>query len=321
MGGSGTQSAYPEGMLDVAGLAAWYRANARDLPWRHPDYGAWGVLTSEVMLQQTPVARVIPAISAWLSRWPAPADLAAASAGDALRQWGTLGYPRRALRLHTAAGVILAVHGGTVPADVAALQALPGVGTYTARAVAVFAYGQRHPVVDVNTRRVIARAVQGRAHPGPAAAADVDAMAALLPEDAATAATVNAAMMEVGAIVCTARAPRCGACVLRSACRWRAAGYPGSDEQRPRRARYQGSDRQARGRILASLRDADEAMPLTRVLADWPDPEQRSRAIASLLADGLVEAAGTTLRLPTGVQDSGADPVRAAEGSEPVPAA
>jgi A/G-specific adenine glycosylase len=300
-------------MLDVPGLVEWYPTNARELPWRRPDYGAWGVLTSEVMLQQTPVARVVPAVSAWLSRWPTPADLASASTGDAVRQWGTLGYPRRAVRLHAAAGAILTVHGGVVPADVAALEALPGVGTYTARAVAVFAYGQRHPVVDVNTRRVIARAVHGRAHPGPPAAADLDAMADLLPEDAAVAATVNAAVMELGATVCIARAPRCAACVLRDTCRWRAAGHPGSEDRRPRQARYRGSDRHARGTVLASLRSADDDGVLhDRVLADWPDPDQRERAIASLLADGLIEAAGTMLRLPAGAQTSGAEPVPAA---------
>lgn len=296
-------------MLDLAGLLSWYSANARALPWRRPDYGAWGVLTSEVMLQQTPVARVVPAISAWLARWPTPSDLAASSVGDAVRQWGTLGYPRRAVRLHTAAGVIVAAHDGVVPADVAALEALPGVGTYTARAVSAFAYGRRHPVVDVNTRRVIARAVHGRAQPGPAASADLDAMAVLLPEDPAAAVAVNAAMMEVGATVCTARAPRCSECPLRDACRWRAAGHPASEDRRRRPARYEGSDRQARGRILASLRAAGDAVPRGRVLADWPDPDQRSRAIASLLADGLVEESGTILRLPGDAQPSGADPV------------
>lgn len=295
-------------MLDLSGLLAWYTQNARALPWRRPDYGAWGVLTSEVMLQQTPVARVVPAISAWLDRWPTPAHLAAASVGDAVRQWGTLGYPRRAARLHAASGVIVAIHDGVVPADVAALEALPGVGTYTARAVSAFAYGQRHPVVDVNTRRVLARALHGRSQPGPGSRADLDAMAALLPEDPAAAVAVDAAMMELGATVCTARAPRCSGCALRNACRWRAAGHPASEDRRPRQARYEGSDRQARGRVLASLRAAD-AVPRARVLADWPDPDQRSRAIASLLADGLVEASGSVLRLPGGAQSSGAGSV------------
>ena len=151
-------------------LIGWYRANARDLPWRRPGFGAWGVLVSEFMLQQTPVSRVIPHLEAWLARWPTPAALAADPPSEAVRQWANLGYPRRALWLHRAATEIRDRHGGVVPRDVDALLALTGIGDYTARAVAVFAYGERHPVVDTNTRRVIARAVDGRSQPGPAVA-------------------------------------------------------------------------------------------------------------------------------------------------------
>ena len=155
-------------MPDLAApLIAWYRENARDLPWRHPGFGAWGVLVSEFMLQQTPVNRVIPHLEAWLARWPTPSDLAAAAPADAVRQWANLGYPRRALWLHRAAVEIRDRHDGVVPRDVDALLALTGIGDYTARAVAVFAYGDRHPVVDTNTRRVLARAIDGRSQPGP----------------------------------------------------------------------------------------------------------------------------------------------------------
>src|SRR2546428_7192567 len=146
----------------------WYLANARDLPWRRPGVGAWGVLVSEVMLQQTPVARVSPVWLEWLARWPSAAALADDVPAAAIRAWGRLGYPRRALRLHECARAVVHRFGGTVPANVDDLVALPGIGPYTARAVAVFAYGHRHPVVDTNVRRLVARAVSGRAVAGPA---------------------------------------------------------------------------------------------------------------------------------------------------------
>jgi A/G-specific adenine glycosylase len=280
-------------------LVEWYRDNARDLPWRRPGFGAWGVLVSEFMLQQTPVKRVIPHLEAWLARWPAPADLAAAAPADAVRQWANLGYPRRALWLHRAAVQIRDRHDGVVPRDVTALLALSGIGDYTARAVAVFAYGDRHPVVDTNTRRVLARAVDGRAQPGPPSRRDLEAMAAILPHDRARAAEVNAAAMELGATVCVARVPRCDACPLAGRCAWRAAAYPDTGDDRRRQARYEGSDRPARGAVLKILRDAEtHAVALSDVVPDWPDPLQRDRAIDSLIADGLAEASHGFLRLP-----------------------
>ncbi|SFI39590.1 MULTISPECIES: adenine glycosylase [Microbacterium] len=278
-------------------LLDWYRVNARDLPWRAPGFGAWGVLVSEFMLQQTPVTRVIPHLEAWLRRWPSPADLAAAPPAEAVRQWANLGYPRRALWLHRAAVEIRDRHAGVVPREVDALLALSGIGDYTARAVATFAYGDRYPVVDTNTRRVLARAVDGRSQPGPPAKRDLAAMAAILPDDDGEAAIVNAATMELGAVVCTARSPRCEACPLAEVCAWRAAGYPDTGDDRRRQAAYEGSDRQARGAVLRALR-ATHAVPVADVLPDWPDPLQRDRAIDSLIADGLAEAADGMLRLP-----------------------
>jgi A/G-specific DNA glycosylase len=280
-------------------LIAWYRDHARDLPWRRPGFGAWGVLVSEFMLQQTPVSRVIPHLTAWLERWPAPADLAAASPADAVHQWANLGYPRRALWLHRAAVEIAERHGNAVPRDVGDLLALTGIGDYTARAVAVFAYGDRHPVVDTNTRRVLARVIDGRSQPGPPAKTDLAAMEAVLPADDADAAVMNAAAMELGAVVCTARAPRCEVCPVAELCAWRAAGYPDTGDARRRQARYEGSDRQARGAVLKVLREASPAaVPVADVIADWPDARQRDRAIDSLIADGLVEAVEDLLRLP-----------------------
>jgi len=287
-------------MPDLApALVAWYRDNARDLPWRAPGFGAWGVLVSEFMLQQTPVNRVIPHLDAWLALWPTPTALASAAPADAVRQWANLGYPRRALWLHRAAVEIRDRHDGVVPREVDQLLALTGIGDYTARAVAVFAYGDHHPVVDTNTRRVIARAVDGHAQPGPPSRRDLAAMDALLPADVATAAVVNAAAMELGALVCTARSPRCAECPLRAMCAWRGAGYPDTGDTRRRQARYEGSDRQARGAVLKQLREAsDHAVAVEKVVADWPDALQRDRAIDSLVADGLAEAVDGELRLP-----------------------
>jgi A/G-specific adenine glycosylase len=267
----------------------WFAANQRDLPWRAPGYPAWGILVSEIMLQQTPVARVIPRLEQWLERWPTPAALADASPGDAVRAWERLGYPRRALNLHAAAVAITERHGGVVPDDVNELLALPGIGHYTARAVAAFAYGRRHPVVDTNVRRVLSRAVDGVADAGPPSTKrDLAAMEAQLPTDDADARLFNAAAMELGAVVCTARAPRCDACPIASQCAWRAAGYPPYDGvRRVAQKRYEGSDRQVRGVILAALR-ASRSVSAAGIESLWPEPIQRGRALDGLIIDGLV---------------------------------
>jgi len=287
----------------MAPLPTWYRTAARDLPWRreafHDEFGAWGVLVSEFMLQQTPVARVVPHLEAWLERWPTPTAMATASTADVVHQWANLGYPRRALWLHRAAVEITDRHGGIVPRDVDALLALSGIGDYTARAVAVFAYGDRHPVVDTNTRRVLARAIEGRAHPAPPSRRDLDLMESLLPSSVPEAAVFNAAAMELGATVCTARSPRCERCPLAASCAWLAAGRPDTGDERRRQATYEGSDRQARGAVLRLLRQLSPApVPLDAVLPEWPDAAQRDRAIDSLIADGLAEADGESLSLP-----------------------
>ena len=267
----------------------WYHANRRDLPWRRDGFTAWGTLVSEFMLQQTPVNRVIPHLEEWLTRWPTPADLAAVPPGEAVRAWRSLGYPRRALWLHACAVAITEHHGGVVPDDVEALLALPGVGDYTARAVAVFAYGERHPVVDTNIRRVIARAVDGRGEPGPPSARrDLAAMEALLPEDRPAAAAFNAGMMELGAIVCVARTPRCDDCPLRDVCAWRREGYPVYEGRRKAvQKKYEGSDRQVRGLLLAELRASHIPVSVDELEAVWPDAAQRDRSLAGLVADGL----------------------------------
>jgi A/G-specific adenine glycosylase len=274
----------------VPAVNTWFRANGRDLPWRRPGFSAWGTLVSEFMLQQTPVARVIPRLELWLTRWPTPADLANVPSGEAVRAWDRLGYPRRALNLHAAAVAITERHAGVVPQDIGDLLALPGVGDYTARAVAVFAYGHRHPVVDTNVRRVIARAVTGDAEPAqPSAKRDLVAMEALLPADLVEARVANAAIMELGAVVCTARTPRCEACPIAESCAWRAAGYPAYlGTRRPVQKKFEGSDRQVRGLVLRELRASDVPVSQAELDTVWPDRTQRTRAILGLIADGLV---------------------------------
>ena len=278
----------------------WFEEHARDLPWRRPEAGPWGVMVSEFMLQQTPVNRVLPVYEQWLARWPRPADLAAETPGEAVRAWGRLGYPRRALRLHAAASAIKERHGGDVPRDHAKLLALPGVGEYTASAVASFAYGQRHPVLDTNVRRVFARAVTGTQYPPTATtAAERHLARALLPEDPQSAARWAAATMELGALICTARSPECGSCPIAEQCAWRLAGSPAHEGPARRGQTYAGTDRQVRGKLLAVLREAHDPVPQAELDAVWHDPVQRARALDGLVSDGLVEPlAGGMYRLP-----------------------
>jgi A/G-specific adenine glycosylase len=279
----------PEGpaVIDSHQLSGWYEHAQRDLPWRRPDVTPWQILVSEFMLQQTPVARVEPIWPAWVARWPTPSATAAASAADVLRAWGRLGYPRRAKRLHECATMIARQFEDVVPSDVETLLALPGIGAYTARAVACFAYQQRVPVVDTNVRRVVARAVHGKSDAAASSSpSDLEDVAALLPNDA-DAPRFSVALMELGATVCTARSPTCGLCPL-TACAWRSRGYPAGGSAR-RVQRYAGTDRQVRGRLLDVLRGNDS--PVTRAHLDvaWlTDTAQRDRALDSLLVDGLV---------------------------------
>src|ERR671916_2282731 len=269
-------------------LIAWFDAHARELPWRRSGTTPWGVLVSEVMLQQTPVHRVIGVWADWMARWPTPSSLAAETPGTAVRAWGKLGYPRRALRLHAAAVVIAVQHDDVVPADVDLLLALPGIGAYTARAVAAFGYGQRVPVVDTNVRRVVARAVRGMADPAaPSTARDLSDVDGVLPE--AQAPRFSAALMELGAVVCTARRPRCVDCPVAGDCAWIRAGKPAGTGSGRSVQRFAGTDRQVRGLLLDVLRATAVPVPRARLDAVWVDATQRDRCLGSLLVDGLVE--------------------------------
>ncbi len=282
-------------------LLGWYVDHARDLPWREGRTSPWGVFVSEVMLQQTPVVRVLPVWEGWMRRWPTPADLAAESPGEAVRAWGRLGYPRRALRLHAAAKAMVADHDEVVPATEAALLTLPGVGAYTAAAVATFAFTQRTTVVDTNIRRVLARVVDGRAFPAPSLTrAEQDLAASLVPIDPRRAQRWSVAVMELGAVLCTARTPRCEDCPVQHRCRWNAAGRP-EHEGPPRRGQtWEGTDRQVRGALLAVLR-ADPA-PVLRLhlvqrtgLSRLGEPDrdaQVDRCLHALVTENLVEPVG-----------------------------
>ena len=273
----------------VRDIIAWYAAHARPLPWREAGATPWGVLVSEIMLQQTPVARVEPVWHAWLDRWPTPTALADDEASEAVRAWGRLGYPRRALRLHAAATVIRDERGGEVPHDHDVLLGLPGVGAYTAAAVASFGFGARHVVLDTNVRRVLARLGEGRAFaPDHLTRAESVRAAEWLPATDADAAAWAAASMELGALVCTADAPACDRCPVRDRCAWRAAGRPAWDGPPRRGQAWAGTDRQCRGVLLDALRRAEAPIPRHELLATWRiDPGQAERALASLLTDGL----------------------------------
>lgn len=290
-------------------LLAWYQEHSRDLPWRRPGTTAWAVLVSEVMLQQTPVVRVEPAWRAWMERWPSPADLAAAEPAAVLRAWDRLGYPRRALRLRACAAAITARHAGVVPDTEEELRALPGVGEYTAAAVLAFAHRRRAVVLDTNVRRVLARVAEGVALPPPSLGrSERERAAALVPEDVETSVRWNVAVMELGALVCTARSPRCTQCPVQDRCAWLAAGRPDDAHAARRRPQaWHGTDRQARGRIMAALRAAHRPMTGDELLTAaaggaspqaLDDPTRPARALASLLADGLAVAEEAGYRLP-----------------------
>ena len=275
----------------------WYREHGRDLPWRAADVGPWGVLVSEFMLQQTPVSRVLPVWQLWMSRWPTPQALATASAGDAVRAWGRLGYPRRALRLHATATAIAARHGGVVPTAYDDLRALPGIGDYTAAAVSAFAYGARVAVLDTNVRRVYRRVFDG-CDDVTGAPTVAERAAALARVPAGEPGVYSVAVMELGALLCTSRAPRCSACPVAARCAWRAAGCPVAST-RAAAQRYEGTDRQARGRLLAVLRDSAGPVSAAALQSVWADEVQRARALDGLIADGLVVAAsGDRFHLP-----------------------
>lgn len=269
-----------------AALLDWFAERRRDLPWRRTR-DPWAVLVSELMLQQTQVARVVPRYEAFLDRWPTPAACAAGSAGEVVTAWAGLGYNRRAVNLHRAARAIVEVHGGELPDDLDALLALPGVGPYTARAVLAFAFEHDVGVVDTNAARVLARRA-GRTLSRGEVQAEADG--AVPPGEGWA---WNQAMLDLGAAVCRPR-PRCGDCPLSAGCRWFGAGRPepdpavGSAGVAGGQSRFEGSDRQGRGRLVDALRRGPVPAGRLAAVMGWPtDPERARRVAATVVADGL----------------------------------
>ena len=281
----------------IEAICAWFDANGRDLPWRRPGTSAWGVLVSEVMSQQTPMSRVIGPWHEWMNRWPTPDDLAEEDSGEAVAAWGRLGYPRRALRLHSCAVAIATEHDGVVPNSYDELVALPGIGDYTASAVVSFAFGGRATVLDTNVRRLIARAESGIANcPTSVTRAERVVADALVPDEDVRAAKWAVASMELGALVCTARSPQCEVCPIRDGCRWVIDGRP--DNAPARRGQpWKGTDRQCRGVIMDVVRNSPHGVKVQMALSAWPELDQASRCLESLLDDGLVHRRGNLITL------------------------
>lgn len=280
--------------MDDRVILAWFAEHKRDLPWRKST--PWGVLVSEIMLQQTPVTRVLPIWQEWMRRWPTPADLAVAQKSEVITRWGRLGYPRRALRLHECAKVITRDFGGEVPDNEQQLRSLPGIGEYTAAAISAFAFGQRSLVLDINIRRLFARHQDGVESPSSAITKGERTLRAeLIPDKSPH--LWAAATMELGAVICTAKNPRCGHCPISATCTWRSLDYPKSDQ--PKRVQtWHGTDRQCRGVIVQALRENSE-LSKAKILQLWDVPSQVEKALITLLEDGLIEAhARNRYRLP-----------------------
>jgi len=275
-------------------VLAWYKKNKRDLPWRNTD--AWGVLVSEIMLQQTPVARVLPIYIEWMKRWPTPAALAAASPAEVITAWGRLGYPRRALRLHECAKVISTQYKGQIPETQSELRELPGIGDYTTAAIIAFAFEGRSLVLDINIRRVFARVLDGVEVPttAPTKSERVEREKLIPLKNPHLWA---AATMELGALICIAKNPKCGQCPLADQCIWRSLDYPLSDQ--PKRTQsWHGTDRQCRGVIVQALRE-NPALKKREIMELWDVPSQVEKALLTLLEDGLVvEQKGQRFSLP-----------------------
>lgn len=279
-------------------LLAWAEAERRDLPWRRTR-DPWAILVSEAMLQQTQVARVVPRYRAFLERFPDPGACAAATVGEVVVAWTGLGYNRRALYLHRAATAVVEVHGGSMPTDLGSLLALPGVGPYTARAILAFAFERDVGVLDTNAARVLARRSGGPLRPREAQQAADEAV------PAGHGWAWNQAVLDLGATVCTARAPRCDVCPVAGSCAWFGTSGSGVDPAlgsagvTGRQSRFEGSDRQGRGRLIEALRSGPVSADDLAAVMGWPDdPLRASRVAAGLVADGLLVAGRDAFLLP-----------------------
>lgn len=265
-------------------IISWFKKNKRDLPWRNTD--AWGVLVSEIMLQQTPVARVLPVYREWMNRWPTPQALASASPADVITAWGRLGYPRRALRLHECAKVLTSEFNGVIPSTEKELRALPGIGEYTAAAMVAFAFEGRSLVLDINIRRLFSRLYRGEEHPSAAPTqSERSEYESYIPDRNAH--IWAAATMELGALICTSKNPTCGICPVADQCKWRSLDYPATERVRKSQT-WHGTDRQCRGTLVQALRD-NPMLSKKELQLLWDVPSQVEKAILTLLDDGLIE--------------------------------
>ncbi|MDP9402719.1 MAG: A/G-specific adenine glycosylase [Actinomycetota bacterium] len=279
-------------------LLDWAATAHRDLPWRRTR-DPWAVVVSELMLHQTQVARVVPRYELFLRRFPTPAACAAAPVGEVVREWTGLGYNRRAVNLHRAATAVVERHGGRLPADLGGLLELPGIGPYTARAVMAFAHEADVGVLDTNAARVVARTI-GRRLAGREAQRRADS---LVP--AGQGWSWNQAVLDLGAGVCTKRAPRCYRCPVSRWCAWRAAGRPepdpavGSAGTTGAQPIFAGSDREGRGRLVRALCQGPVPVGAVGAACGWPDDEDRAaRVVGALVAEGLATLDAGVVRLP-----------------------
>lgn len=277
--------------MDQQVVLNWFDQNRRELPWR--DTSPWGVMVSEFMLQQTPVHRVLPIWRLWLEKWPTPGDLACASRAEVITDWGRLGYPRRALRLHDSAKIISRDYQNMVPRSLEELRALPGVGEYTAAAIMAFAFNESPLVLDVNIRRLFARVIDGVEFPTSSPSkVERELRSKLIPSDGAKWA---AATMELGALICSSQKPKCDLCPLKQQCAWRVNGYPKSELIRKSQP-WAGTDRQCRGTLVQALRE-NQKLSRAALKNIWHDPSQVEKALKTLIADGLIETTGKSFQL------------------------
>lgn len=283
----------------AAELLAWSERTRRDLPWRRTR-DPWAILVSELMLQQTQVARVETRYAEFLDRFPDPVTCADAAPAEVVRAWAGLGYNRRAINLHRAARVIVDQHDGRLPDDLDQLLALPGVGPYTARAVLAFAFERDHGVVDTNAARVIARAVTGHRLTAREVQEHADELVPL-----GRGWAWNQAILDLGATTCVKRSPRCEVCPIAKRCAWASAGHPEPDPAEGtagtsgRQSRFDGSDRQGRGRLVRALSTGPVSLERVADAAGWPEDPDRARRVADgLVGDGLAEYVDGQLALP-----------------------
>lgn len=275
----------------------WYRGEGRhSLPWRQTR-DPYAVLVSEVMLQQTQVERVLPYFATWMARWPGFEAVAAEPASEVIRAWRGLGYNRRALNLHRLAAEVVSNYAGRLPDDAHALRRLPGIGPYTAAAVQCFARGERVVVADTNIARVVSRTCLGAASQRSVPARDLsDALRHLLPVRSAR--NHNLALMDFGALVCTARSPGCDICPLSRLCAWNLAGKPGETAPQPATPRFETTARFARGRIIDALRESPARTAGLAAMLPHPHATRVERYLEALEREGLVERNVDWWRLP-----------------------